>query len=84
VLELEYGMTIFKIVSKVKNEKKSMHGGARPGAGRPLGHTKTKITVSLNESAVIKARSLWHQPFSNLVEMLLDRYVTNPINSMEG
>ncbi len=76
VLVLDLSMTIFKIVSK---QIKTQHGGARPGAGRPLGRTKVKVSVSIDTRLFKKATRHVSSPFSHLVEMLLDRHITNKL-----
>jgi hypothetical protein len=68
---------------KQKNKRRFAHGGPREGAGRPEGRTKTKVCVSIDTEVLTKATDSLTRPFSNLVEMLLDRYTTNTINSKE-
>jgi hypothetical protein len=57
------------------SKKRFKWGGARPGAGRPEGRTKTKICVSVNEGVWQSALSQWNGKASRLVENLLLTYV---------
>jgi hypothetical protein len=62
--------------STKKVGKKSKRGGARPGAGRPEGQTKTKISVSVDTAALEKAQKIWGGKTSQLVETLLEEYLS--------
>lgn len=79
-------MTIFKRMvndkSHGKKRGKFQHGGARHGAGRrpKIEGAKTKVSVSIDTGVFTKAKTRWGDAFSNLVEMLLDQYATNPVN----
>lgn len=55
--------------------KESKKGGARPGAGRPEGQTKKKVSVSVDEETLESALSKWGGKLSPLVEKLLRSYV---------
>lgn len=84
-LVFEYGMTIFKCMvndkDRGKSRKKFHHGGVRIGAGRPpTGKAKVKVSVSIDTEIFTKATACLAEPFSNLVEKLLDRHITNPIS----
>ena len=61
-------------MSKVKTKKKQW-GGARKGAGRPEGETKTKICVSVNSENWHAALSRWKKKGSWLVDLLLADFV---------
>lgn len=61
-------------MKKVGN--KSARGGARAGAGRPSGQTKTKISVSVDNEVLAKALRKWKGKSSPLVEKLLRDYTT--------
>jgi hypothetical protein len=62
-----------------KRNKKSNRGGARPGAGRPQGRTKIKVSVSVNETVVNRACERWGDKLSRLVEKLLDLYASDNV-----
>ncbi len=55
---------------------KSKKGGARPGAGRPEGKTKEKISVSVDSEVLQKALDNWKGKTSQLVEQLLKDYTS--------
>jgi hypothetical protein len=59
-----------------KIEKKSSHGGARPGAGRPSGCTKIKLSVTVDGRVFERASRRWKKKTSPLIEMLLDRFAS--------
>lgn len=54
--------------------KKSNRGGARPGAGRPVGGTKEKISVSVDKTVLNKALALHGGKVSSAVEAALIAY----------
>lgn len=58
-----------------KAGKQSKKGGARPGAGRPEGQTKKKVSVSIDENTLNRAIDKWGDKLSPLVEKLLRSYV---------
>ena len=60
-----------------KKEKKSNHGGWRPGAGRPVGRKKIKLSVSVDGKIFKRASRRWRKKTSQLIEMLLDRFASN-------
>jgi hypothetical protein len=55
--------------------KESNLGGARPGAGRPKGQTKTKVTVSIDSDVLKRASEKWEGKLSPLMEKLLRSYL---------
>ena len=55
--------------------KESNKGGARPGAGRPVGQTKAKVSVSVDEETLNAALQKWGGKLSPLVEKLLRDYL---------
>lgn len=55
--------------------KESKRGGARTGAGRPAGQTKTKTSVSVDEQTLSAALEKWGGKLSPLVEKLLRSYI---------
>ena len=61
-------------MKKVGND--SRVGGAREGAGRPLGQTKTKISVSVDSKTLEGALNCWSGKTSQLVEKLLAQYLS--------
>jgi len=63
-----------------KNKKKSTHGGARLGAGRKPGRTKTAICVSVNETVLDRALRRWRDKTSRLVEKLLYLYAAKRVS----
>jgi len=54
--------------------KESKKGGARPGAGRPEGQTKSKVSVSVDAATLETALAKWGGKLSPLVEKLLRDY----------
>lgn len=52
----------------------SKKGGARKGAGRPSGQTKTKVSVSIDSAVLQKSLEKWSGKLSPLVEKLLQSY----------
>jgi len=54
--------------------KKSKVGGARPGAGRPSGQTKEKISVSVDSVVLQRCLEKWGGKTSPLIEKLLREY----------
>lgn len=54
--------------------KESKKGGARPGAGRPEGQTKSKVSVSVDSETLETALAKWGGKLSPLVEKLLRSY----------
>ena len=60
-------------MKKVGN--KSNAGGVRPGAGRPPGQTKKKISISVDNEVLDKALLKWGGKTSPLVEKLLQDYI---------
>jgi hypothetical protein len=56
--------------------KQSKRGGARPGAGRPPGQTKTKTSVSIDEATMKAALAKWKGKLSPLLEKLLREYLS--------
>jgi len=56
--------------------KESKRGGAREGAGRPEGQTKSKVSVSVDADVLEKALGKWGGKLSPLVEKLLRDYLT--------
>lgn len=63
--------------------KESKRGGTRPGAGRPEGKTKEKISVSVDSEVLQKALSGWKGKTSQLVEMLLSSYALSKTSANE-
>jgi len=59
-------------MKKVGN--KSNRGGPRPGAGRPVGQTKAKISVSVDQETLSLALKKWGGKQSPLIEKLLQDY----------
>jgi len=57
--------------------KKVEWGGARKGAGRPEGATKTKICVSVNARNWQAALSRWGNKGSRLVDLLLAEFINH-------
>ena len=55
--------------------KESKKGGARPGAGRPEGQTKSKVSVSIDSDTLEAALAKWGGKLSPLVENLLRSYI---------
>jgi hypothetical protein len=55
--------------------KESKKGGARPGAGRPEGQTKSKVSISVDSETLEKALGKWGGKLSPLVEKLLRSYL---------
>jgi hypothetical protein len=53
----------------------SKRGGSRPGAGRPKGTNKKKLSVSIDKDLHKAAKKSWKGTFSGLVESLLTRYL---------
>ncbi len=53
----------------------SNKGGAREGAGRPAGQTKTKVSVSIDSAVLEKSLEKWNGKLSPLVEKLLQSYL---------
>jgi len=63
-------------MSNKKTTKKPKWGGARAGAGRPKGSgTKAKICVSVTETVWQSALNRWNGKGSQLVDLLLGRFV---------
>ena len=60
-------------MKKVGQESKK--GGARPGAGRPEGQTKSKVSVSVDSVTLESALDKWGGKLSPLVEKLLRSYL---------
>ena len=60
-------------MKKVGQESKK--GGARPGAGRPEGQTKSKVSVSVDTDTLEIALNKWGGKLSPLVEKLLRNYI---------
>jgi uncharacterized protein (DUF4415 family) len=58
-----------------KAGRESRRGGARPGAGRPAGQTKSKVSVSVDSDILEKALTKWGGKVSPLMEKLLRSYV---------
>lgn len=56
--------------------KESKTGGARPGAGRPAGQTKSKVSVSVDSETLNLALEKWGGNLSPLVEKLLRSYLS--------
>lgn len=54
--------------------KDSNRGGAREGAGRKPGRTKTAISVSVDSFVLTKALGKWEGKTSPLIEKLLRDY----------
>jgi len=52
----------------------SNRGGARPGAGRPAGASKAKLSVSIDKTLYETAKKSSQGSFSSLVESLLLDY----------
>jgi hypothetical protein len=61
-------------MKKVGN--KSNRGGFRKGAGRPLGQTKKKISISVDSVILAGALAKWKGKASPLIEKLLQSYVS--------
>ena len=61
-------------MSQQEKTEKIGWGGARKGAGRPPGRTKTTLCVSVNETVFHRAIRRWKRGTSRLVEKLLDLY----------
>lgn len=59
---------------KKVGELSNKRGGARPGAGRPSGLTKIKVSVSVDEPVWLAATAKWEGKPSRLVERLLKEY----------
>jgi hypothetical protein len=59
-------------MKKVVN--KSKRGGARPGAGRHAGQTKTKFSISVDTKILNRAVKKWGGKSSPLIEKLLQDY----------
>jgi len=55
--------------------KESNVGGARPGAGRPSGQTKSKVSVSIDSDVLRHSLEKWDGKLSPLVEKLLRSYL---------
>lgn len=55
--------------------QESKKGGARLGAGRPEGRTKTRTTISVDTEVMDAAAKKWDGNFSALVEKLLRSYI---------
>lgn len=53
----------------------SKRGGARNGAGRPEGQTKSKVSVSIDAETLEAALAKWGGKLSPLVEKLLRDYL---------
>jgi hypothetical protein len=53
----------------------SNRGGAREGAGRPVGQTKRKISISVDGEVLDAALLKWKGKASPLIEKLLQSYV---------
>jgi hypothetical protein len=67
-------------MSQQEKEEKQW-GGARPGAGRPSGRTKTALCVSVNETIFNRAIRRWRRKkTSPLIENLLDLYGSKRIS----
>lgn len=66
-------------MSKNKVGNKSKRGGAREGAGRPPGQTKTKISVSVDSEILEKSLEKWGGKKSALIENLLMEYENGSI-----
>ena len=62
--------------ARKKVGKESNRGGAREGAGRPEGITKTKTSVSVDTEVLDTALAKWGGKLSPLVEKLLRDYLT--------
>jgi hypothetical protein len=78
-------MTRFKLMDKkIRTRKRGtrfQHGGAREGSGpKPSGYAKVKVCVSLDANIFQVSLNKWRNPFSNLVEMLLDQYAAGALN----
>jgi hypothetical protein len=69
-------MINIKLMSKQTGEKRQW-GGPRRGAGRPVGKTKVKKCISVNQAVWQSALVLWSGKGSPLVENLLADYVKN-------
>lgn len=63
--------------STKKVGKESNRGGARPGAGRPEGQTRVKISVSVDSKSLESALEHWGGKTSQLVDRLLTEYVNS-------
>lgn len=61
--------------ARKKVGKESKRGGARPGAGRPEGQTKSKVSVSIDTQTLDDALTKWGGKLSPLVEKLLRSYI---------
>lgn len=61
--------------SKNKVGKKSKRGGARAGAGRPEGITKSKTSISVDQDVLNAALEKWGGKLSPLMEKLLRDYI---------
>jgi hypothetical protein len=59
-------------MKKVGN--KSKRGGLRVGAGRPVGQTKAKISISVDQENLSVALKKWGGKKSPLIEKLLQDY----------
>jgi hypothetical protein len=60
-------------MKKVSNISK--RGGARDGAGRPIGQTKEKISISVDSEILKRALTKWGGKTSPLIEKLLQDYL---------
>jgi hypothetical protein len=54
--------------------KESKRGGARPGAGRPTGITKEKISISIDSTVLRKALAMHGNKPSKVIEAALIAY----------
>lgn len=70
-LFFEIYATIFKCYQMKKMGDTSTRGGARQGAGRPKGGTKTKLSVTIDTTLHEKAKMISNGNFSSLVESVL-------------
>jgi len=61
--------------ARKKVGKESKRGGAREGAGRPEGITKTKTSVSVDTEVLDAALAKWGGKLSPLLEKLLRDYL---------
>jgi len=71
---------MFQDMSQQERKKNKGWGGARSGAGRPPGRTKTTVCVSVNETVFQRAIRRWKRKTSRLVEKLLDLYGSRHIS----